>query len=96
MCRIPKKRTLVHGNPNWRRVVDKCDKSWTPRKDSVICSRHFNKADINGRKLRPGAIPFKKQFVQAQIEALAHTRNKNSSKESNYLDFENSILLEHS
>ena len=39
------------------------------KKNSRICSLHFAKGDIVlGRKLRPGAIPFSKNFVQVQTD----------------------------
>ena len=45
------------------------DASWTPSKNSRICSLHFAEGDIVlGRKLRPGAMPVSRDFVQVQTD----------------------------
>ena len=59
---FPKEQLTDYSN-DWRRVVNKCDVSWTPKKGSVICSKHFSKGDIVGQKLRIGAIPIPEEFV---------------------------------
>ena len=41
----------------WRRVIRNVDPAWVPKKGTRICSKHFGKEDIIGRKLRKGAIP---------------------------------------
>ena len=41
---------------DWRNVLRK-PQNWLPKKNSKICSKHFTPGDINGRRLRPGAIP---------------------------------------
>ena len=51
------KEQVVKYTIEWRRVVNKSDISWMPKKRSVICDKHFSKEDIVGQKLRPGAIP---------------------------------------
>ena len=53
---------------DWRRVLNKRDKAWQPKKSSRICSKHFTKGDINGMKLRPGAIPIPEPFIIPVIE----------------------------
>ena len=50
-------------NEDWRRVVNKCDVSWLPKKSSRICSLHFTKGDIVGNRLRVGAIPIPAPFL---------------------------------
>ena len=41
----------------WRRVINHVDPTWVPKKATRICSKHFTRDDIYGRKLRKGAIP---------------------------------------
>ena len=68
-CAFPKKKVTEYSK-NWRRVVNKCDLSWTPKKGSVICSKHFSKGDIVGQKLRVGAILIPEEFVQIHTGAF--------------------------
>ena len=63
------KEQVVEYTDEWRRVVNKCDNSWTPKKGSAICSKHFSKGDIVGQKLRPGAVPTQEQLVLIQTGA---------------------------
>ena len=39
---FPKEQSVEY-TIEWRRVVNKCDISWMPKKTSVICSKHFSK-----------------------------------------------------
>jgi len=85
-CAFPKKQVTEYSK-NWRRVVNKCDLSWTPKKGSVICSKHFSKGDIVGQKLRVGAILIPEEFVLIHTAVCDVYSGRNTPQEAHMVQW---------
>jgi hypothetical protein len=48
----------------WLKVIGRGD-SWTPKKNSKICSKHFSPHMIVNKRLQPGAIPHVEEHLCA-------------------------------
>ena len=55
---MPGKYCVVNGCKSWsvilkgKGVIRNVDPAWMPKKGARICSKHFRREDINGRKLK--------------------------------------------